>query len=119
NSRTYIGGDLFQRYFPGYVDDVRVSSVAGIDITLPTITLVEPASFQLQDARPNFSIEIADSESGINVSSVQVFLNNTLQENLTVTAAEISGQMDQDMIATMLNEVKVVVSDNNGNISEK
>src|SRR5690606_36944750 len=119
NSRTYIGGDLFQRYFPGYVDDVRILNIVGIDIVPPTITLVEPSSFQLQVPRPTFSISLEDDDSGIDSSRVQVFLNNVLQENLAVTPSSITGQMDQDMISTILNEVKVVAYDILGNKTEK
>jgi hypothetical protein len=119
NSRAFIGGDIFGKYFPGYIDDVRVQDIVGVDVTDPVLELVEPSSFQVESVRPNFKINLSDIGSGINTSSIQVFLNGVAQTGLTISASQILGVMDQDMQPGLLNEVKVLVSDYQGNAIEK
>lgn len=118
-SRASIGGDIFARYFPGYIDDIRVRNVVGIDIQGPGIELVEPASFQVTVPKPNFLINLSDDLSGVDVSSIEVYLNGILQPGILRTATEISGQLNDSFSSTVLNEVKIVVSDNQGNVNEK
>src|SRR5690606_7991998 len=81
-SRASIGGDIFARFLPGYIDDVRVKNVVGIDVQGPEIELVEPASFQVTTSRPNFLINLSDDMSGVDVSSIEVLLNGVLQQGI-------------------------------------
>lgn len=119
SSRAYIGGDIFARFIPGFIDDVRVRDIVGIDIQGPGIELVEPSSFQVTTAKPNFLINLSDDLTGVDVNSIEVYLNGILQPSISRTAAQISGLLDDEMSTSVLNEVKVIVSDNQGNINQK
>lgn len=118
-SRAYIGGDIFKSFFPGYIDDVRVTNVLGLDISEPEISLVEPGSFQVKEPKPQFLITLSDIGTGINPDSIQVLLNGVLQTGITRDAQEIRGTMDDDMQPGILNEVIVRASDYQGNTTEK
>ncbi len=118
-SRASIGGDIFAQFFPGYVDDVRINNIADIDIQGPGIELVEPASFQVNIPKPNFLINLTDDLSGVDASSIEVFLNGIPQLSVLKTETSISGVLDDELLPTILNEVKVIVSDNQGNINQK
>ena len=119
SSRSSIGGDLFARYFPGYIDDVRVRNIVDIDIQGPGIELVEPSSFQVTTAKPHFLINLSDDLSGVDVNSIEVYLNGILQPGISRTETQISGLLDDELSTSFLNEVKIIVADNQGNINEK
>lgn len=118
SSHAYIGGNIFGQNFPGFIDDVRVSSVTGVDFTEPNITLVQP-QFQVKVPKPNFLFTLTDNESGVDPASIQIFLNGVRQNGLAITANEISGQMDDNLSSLILNEVKISFSDFSGNSLEK
>ncbi|MBI2518854.1 MAG: hypothetical protein HYV97_00475 [Bdellovibrio sp.] len=115
-----IGGTAFGFNFPGYVDDVSISGVARLDNVPPEIVLNSPHDGEvLNVARPNFNIGLSDNGTGVNVSTVQAFQNDILQTGLVLTATSITGQMDTDLSAGMINTIKIVVRDNQGNRAEK
>lgn len=118
SARITVGGNIFGKFFPGYIDDVRVSSTAKIDVEKPTVTLVAPNTFSVSEPRPQFDITLADNV-GIDVNAVEVYLNSVKQNNLAITATSIQGTMDEDFSSTIPNEVKVIVSDLNGNTIEQ
>lgn len=119
NYRATIGGNILGEYFPGYIDDVRMENIAGIDLELPTITMVEPQSFQVNTNKPNFRILLADDGSGIDVNSVFIYLNGIQQSSLSISANEINGQMNDALNTGVINEVRVEASDMSGNTSTK
>lgn len=118
-ARITIGGDIFGQYFPGYIDDVRLSNGSVLDIVKPEVELIKPDSFVVNNERPYFEFALSDNDTGIDSSSVKVFLNSVLQNNLNIDQATISGYMDDSLLSTQLNEVVVRASDNAGNSIEK
>lgn len=112
---THIGGNIFGQYLPGYVDDVRVSSMARLDGIKPSILVNAPAiGVPIFEARPNVDITLSDNVA-IDVASVRVELNDVVQTGLTVTNSQITGTFDQDLSSTRINILKVEVKDTTGN----
>lgn len=112
---THIGGNIFGQYLPGYVDDVRVSSVARLDGINPSITVNAPAiGTPIFEVRPNVDISLSDNVA-IDVASVKVELNDIVQTGLTITDSQITGTFDQDLSSTRINILKVEVKDTTGN----
>lgn len=119
NFRATIGGNILGEYFPGYIDDVRMENVVGIDITSPVITLVQPSTFQVNVPKPNFQITLSDVGTGVDPDSVTVYLNGIQQTSLNISATEISGQMNDNLKTGILNEINVSATDFNGNTTDK
>jgi len=104
--------------FTGSLDDIRISRIARADVHAPTIQIVEPDLNQVEtDPRPNFQINLADVGSGIDVNSIQVFLNGVPQDGLTITNASISGQMSTDLVSGE-NALEISVADLAGNVTD-
>ena len=114
-ARVTIGGNIFNQYFPGFIDDVRVSSTSKLELIKPVVTKVLPVDFATDEPRPAFEFTLSDPDSGIDSSSIKVYLNQILQTGLTITSSSITGQMDHDLSGIQANEVKIIVSDNVGN----
>lgn len=114
NARGFIGGDLLNKFFPGYIDNVRIQSKNSFDVTSPQVTLNQPTSFVLNEPFPQFNISFTEDLSGVDLSSVRIYLNG-IQQNMTVTTSGITGVMNDSMKTGQVNEVKVVVSDLAGN----
>lgn len=118
--RATIGGDLFKKYFPGLIDDVRVSNINLFDIEKPIVRMVAPASYYINDLHPEFDFSLSDAGgSGVDSSSVKVYLNDVLQNNLTISSSRIKGYLDTLLIKGVLNNIKVQVADHAGNFEEK
>lgn len=117
NSRAFIGGDLFNKYFPGYIDDVRIKTINDFDVDAPTLSLIEPTTYSVDVAHPNFKINFSDA-SAIDLASVRVYLNG-VQQTVSFTQTGINGTLSDGLATGIVNEVKVVVSDINGNKTEK
>ncbi|MCY4644583.1 MAG: hypothetical protein OXB88_08185, partial [Bacteriovoracales bacterium] len=116
---VYIGGNPDGAYFPGFIDDMRISRRERRDNAPPKVTLLS-----LQDGaivtekRPNLNIAFSDESRAIDVSSAKVYVNDTLQTGLTVSSTGITGKIEQDLSRIFPNEIKVEVSDNAGNLSQ-
>ena|GEM_PF-678465 len=113
NETITVGGA-----FEGYLDDIRISNIARMDIHAPTIEIVDPDLSQTEtNPRPNFQINLADVGSGIDVNSVQVFLNGVPQDGLTITNASVSGEMNTDLVSGE-NVLEISVADLAGNVTD-
>lgn len=115
NIRGTIGGNILGEFFPGYVDDVRMESAVGFDIELPEVVKIEPVSFQVSEPKPNFRFSLIDQGSGIDTSTVSIYLNGIQQTNLQISQTEIVGEMNDDLRTGILNEVIINASDLVGN----
>lgn len=119
DARITIGGNIFGQYFPGYIDDVRVSGGSVLDIVKPEVSIIQPDSFVVNNGLPYFNISLSDNDSGIDSSSIKVYLNSNIQNGLTINENSIVGYMDEEFKGTILNEVRVVVRDNAGNLCDE
>ncbi|MBI2519498.1 MAG: hypothetical protein HYV97_03750 [Bdellovibrio sp.] len=116
---AFIGGSILGEFFPGYIDDVRLSDIARIDNLPPVVAMLAPIPGQIVTvARPNFNITFAD-DSNIDVGSIKVYLNDVLQTGISRNASGVQGQMDDDLISGNVNTIKIVVNDEFGNRAEK
>ncbi len=118
-ANVMIGASIYAgEWFPGYIDDVRVSNIARYDITPPVINKLLPQGLGVTESFPEFQLELVDA-GGVDVSSVEVIFNGKVQTGLTVTDALISGQLDDPMEHEIVNILTVRVADNAGNTLEK
>ena len=114
-----FGGNPFGQFFPGYIDDIRISSIARLDGTPPVVSQIQPLPGTINvDPRPEFIFGLSD-ESSIDLTSVKVFLNGTLQSGLNVTNTQVSGVLEQDLRSDIINIVKVEALDVFGNKANK
>lgn len=119
NFHGFIGGSILGEYFPGHIDDVRLSSVARLDNVPPVVTQIQPIpGSSVNEARPVFQITFSD-DSNIDVGSIEVYLNGVLQSGISRDATGINGQMDDDLIGGQLNTIRVVVKDELGNRADE
>lgn len=101
--------------FTGYIDDIRISSIARADIVPPTLAINSPdISVDVTTGLPNFDITLVDNQSGVDATSVKIYLNGVLQTGLVITSTSISGTLDSPLIRGN-NDFKINLADMNGN----
>lgn len=116
SSHATIGGDVYQMYFPGYIDDLRISDDATLDNIAPEVNIISPdLSNVITNATPDFIIELSDQGEGVDASSVSIFYNDVPQLGFQVSASRITGRLDQPLISDSDNFLKIVVKDYAGN----
>ena len=114
---TFVGGNVFSQYFPGFIDDVRLSNSARYDVEAPSVTLVSPSQAEtMTDPFPEFHVSYSDN-SGIDVQSVGVYLNGRVQSGYQFDDSGITGRLSDPLLTGRVNELKVAVSDQLGNVA--
>lgn len=94
-----------QGYVPGYLDDIRVSSIARFSLSKPEIQLVAP-TILVNNLRPTISLSVASS-TAIDSLSLDVKLNGISTSGLSYSSGMISGSLNSDL---QLGENEIIVS---------
>lgn len=115
SAHAFIGGNIYGQFFPGYIDDVRLSKISRIENNPPVLTILSPDLVNpLDDVRPEFNIQISDP-SGIEEGRVQILLNGVVQNSLVVTQTSIMGYLENDLKRDRINVLEIKVFDIYGN----
>ena len=115
-----VGGNFLGQFFPGHIDNIRISSVTRGDNIAPVVEITAPLHDSIINSkRPMVSVTLSDVGTGIDTASVKVFVNDILQNNFTISATSVSGVVEQDISSNIVNRIVVQVSDLSGNLTEE
>ncbi len=115
--QVHIPVDAFQA---GRTFHFRVKAFSGGDVTLPNLSIIEPAEgADLETVRPTVRVAFQDEESDIDTTSLIVEVNGVAvsTSGFTVTSTGATGEVPSDLPFND-NSITVSIADTSGNVKE-
>lgn len=113
-----VGGDSTGMTFPGVIDDVVMSKATDVDTTPPVISLISPdLSSGTMISQPHFTFSVSDNLNQIDPGSLSLEVNGISASGLVWNASlgTFSGQLNIPLTAGKNNQIRIEVSDLDGN----